>query len=116
MLKFSSKRDALLICLKEEFGSVYPSIRTRCPTHGTVCAQFLASIDAKYEDLQRFWEVPLMATSDTEMKARIRAIASQMEAFQYLYELLLSSIFLRLNNKTVLNQTQKQNNNKTEQN
>ena len=36
-----------------------------------------------------------METSDTEMKARIRGIASQMETFRYLFGLLLSSMILR---------------------
>ena len=95
LIKFSPKRDAMLIRLKEEIGSDAPSIRTLCPTRWTVRAQSLASIIANYKELQQLWEEALMATSDTEMKARIQGISSQMETFRFLFGLLLSEMILR---------------------
>ncbi len=95
LIKFSPKRDAMLTRLKEEIGSDSPSIRTLCPTRWTVRAESLASIVANYSDLQVLWEEALVATSETEMKARIRGIASQMETFRFLFGLLLSEMILR---------------------
>ena len=69
------------ICLKGEFESDSTSIRTLCPIRWTARTQFLASVDANYGDLQWLWEEALIKTSDTEMKARIRGIASQIETF-----------------------------------
>ena len=99
LIKFSPKREAILTRLKEEIGSDAPSIRTLCPTRWTVRAESLASIVAKYKDLQGLWEEALMVTSDTEMKARIRGIASRMGTFQFLFGLLLSEMILRHTDK-----------------
>lgn len=99
LIKFSPKREAILTRLKEEIGSDAPSIRTLCPTRWTVRAESLASIVANYKDLQGLWEEALMVTSDTEMKARIRGIASQMGTFQFLFGLLLSEMILRHTDK-----------------
>lgn len=98
LIKFFPEREALLTHLKE-IGSDAPLIRTLCPTRWTVRAESLASIVANYKDLQGLWEEALMATSDTEMKARIRGIASQMETFQFLFGLLLSEMILRHTDK-----------------
>ena len=99
LIKFSPKRDAMLTRLKEEVESDAPSIRTLCPTRWTVRADSLASIMANYADLRRLWVEALAATSDTDMKARIQGITSQMDTFRFLFGLLLSELILRHTDK-----------------
>ena len=81
--------------LKEEIGSDVPGVRTLCPTRWTVSANSLASIIANYENIQLLWETALHATSDTEMKARINGVESQMQSFKFLFGLILSELILR---------------------
>ncbi len=70
-----------------------------CPTRWTVRGESLASIIANYTELQSLWERALLSTSDTDMKARIRGIESQMEKFRFLFGLLLSEMILRHTDK-----------------
>ena len=95
LIKFSPKREAMLRELKEETGSDAPGVRTLCPTRWTVRAGSLASIVANYDNIQLLWETAVCATSDTEMKARIQGVASQMQTFRFLFCLLLSEMILR---------------------
>lgn len=99
LIKFSPKREAMLCQLKEEIGSDAPLIRTMCPTRWTVRAESLASIMTNYNELQELWKKAQTATSDTEMKARIQGIASQMETFRFMFGLLLSEMILRHTDK-----------------
>lgn len=97
LIKFSPKREAMLRELKEQNGDDdnTPSIRTLCPTRWTVRANSLASIIANYNCIQDLWEKALVSTTDTEMKARIRGVASQMQTFKFFFGLVLSEIILR---------------------
>ena len=89
----------MLTRLKEEIGSDAPLIHTLCQTRWTVRADSLASIMANYADLRRLWVEALAATSDTNMKARIQGITSQMHTFRFLFGLLLSELVLRHTDK-----------------
>lgn len=92
--------------LKEEIGSDAPGVRTMCPTRWTVRANSLASIIANYENIQLLWESAVRSTSDTEMKARIQGVGSQMQTFKYFFCLYLSELILRHTDK--LSQTLQQ--------
>ena len=81
--------------LKEESLDDAPSIRTLCPTRWTVRAESLKSIVANYSNIQSLWEEALECTSQTEMKARIQGVSSQMEAFKFYFSLLLAEMILR---------------------
>ena len=70
-------------------------VRTLCPTRWTVRAQSLASILANYVSIQLLWEPARKATSDTEKKARIQGIASQMQTFKFFFSLSLYELVLR---------------------
>ena len=85
--------------MKEEIGSDSCSIRTFFPTRWTVKADSLAAILANYKELQQLWEETTLTTSDTEMKARIQGISSQMRTFQYFFSLILSEMILRHTDK-----------------
>ena len=45
----------------------------------------LASIPENYSALQLTWDKAKQATKDTEMRARITGVASQMEKFDYFF-------------------------------
>ena len=91
--------------MKEEHGNNVSGVRTLCPTRWTVKAESLASIVANYESIQSLWEVAILATSDTEMKARIRGVASQMQTL-FFFSISLSELILQHTDK--LSQTLQQ--------
>ena len=88
-----------MLCeLKKENGSDAPGVRTLCPTKWTVCAESLASAIANY-DIKLLWETAGHVASDTEMKAAIHGIGSQMQSFKFLFGLVLSEKILRHTDK-----------------
>ena len=95
LVKFSPKREAMLRNIKEEIGSEALGIRTLCPTRWTVRADSLGSIIANYDNLLLLWESSLLGTSNTEMKARIYGIRSQMQTFRFLFGIFLSQMILQ---------------------
>ena len=106
LVKFSPNREALLKELKEESGIDSPGLRSMCPTRWTVRANSLASIISNYARLMELWETARQRTRDTEMKARIQGVASQMQSFKFLFALVLSELILRHTDK--LSQTLQQ--------
>ena len=95
LIEFSPKREAMLREVKEEIGSDAPAVQTLCPTRWTVRTESLASILAKYDNIQVLWVTSLHKTSDTEMKARIQGVARQMQLFKFFFCLILSEMILR---------------------
>ena len=88
-----------MLCeLKKETGSDAPGVRTLCPTKWAVCAESLASTIANY-DIKLLWETAGHVASDTEMKAAIHGIGSQMQSFKFLFGLVLSEKILRHTDK-----------------
>ena len=99
LIKFSPKREAMLRDLKEESEIDAPSIRTLCPTRWTVRAESLASVITNYDNVQVLWEKALCATRNTEIKAQIQGVASQMQTFKFFFSLVLSELILRHTDK-----------------
>ena len=60
-----------------------PGIRVLCPTRWTVRAEALQNILENYEVLHELWIESVDAVTDTEMKARILGVESQMKGFDY---------------------------------
>ena len=106
LIKFSPKREAMLRELKMEIDSDVPSLRTMCPTRWTVRADSLASMIVNYDNIQLLWETAIRATSNTEMKARIQGMKSEMQCFKFLFCVILSEMILRHTDK--LSQTLQQ--------
>ena len=52
---------------------------------GLLGAEALISISENYQALQSTWEAAKQATKDSEMRARITGVASQMERFDYFF-------------------------------
>ena len=99
LIKFSPKREAMLRKLKEEADSNAINVRTLCPTRWTVRAECLGSILVNYDSIQELWETALHETSDTETKARIQGIQSQMKCFKFLFCLVLTEMILQHTDK-----------------
>ena len=85
LIRKSPKRETIFRKLAEEIQVGSPGIRTLCPTRWTVRAEALASISENYQVLQATWDAARQATRDTEMRARIIGVASQMEKFDYFF-------------------------------
>ena len=80
-------------------GSDTPGVRTLCPTRWTVRAESLSSILANYDHILLLWETGVHETSNTEMKARILGVRSQMQSFNFLFCIVLSDMILRHTDK-----------------
>ena len=75
--------------------SVTPGIRSLCPTRWTVRADSLSAIISNYSILQSTWDNALHVARDTESKARIHGVSSQMTTFDYYFGTLLGELVLR---------------------
>ena len=104
LVKKSPKRDSKLKNIKtaaeidEEDSTVKKkvTITLLCPTRWTVRAKSLSSIIENFEELKSLWEWSLENCSDTEMKARIRGVDTNMTTFNYIYGAFLGKLILGL--------------------
>ena len=95
LLKFSPRRQGIFKSVKENFpSSSSVGIRVLCPTRWTVRAHALKSIISNYKVLQSTWEEATTVTQDTEAKARIQGVSTQMRKFEFLYGTLLGELVL----------------------
>ena len=88
MIKKSPARYRCFEKIKSELAPDTPGVRVLCPTRWTVRAEALQSILNNYAVLQELWVESLDKVKDSEMKARILGVASQMKTFSYLLEFL----------------------------
>lgn len=95
LLKFSPRRDGIFHKLKEELSPHVPGLRKLCPTRWTVRATPLESIRVNYQTLEAMWEEPLTVVCESEVKARINAVAAIMNSFKFLFGLLLAERILK---------------------
>ena len=99
LIKLSPRRDAIFQELQadnalfSESSSV--SIKLLCPTRWTVRADSLFGIIENYTVLLSTWEEAIDAARDTESKARIHGVSSQMNTFNFLFGIFLAEIVLR---------------------
>ena len=85
LIKKSPKREVIFKKFADDIKAGSPGIRTLCPTRWTVRAEALTSISENYQALQSTWEAAKQATKDSEMRARITGVASQIEGFDYFF-------------------------------
>ena len=99
LIKFSPRRDAIFKKLKSDNESMFESktmgIRVLCPTRWTVRADSLFSIIENYTVLHNTWDEALEISRDTETKARILGVQSQMVKFDFLFGVVLGEMILR---------------------
>ena len=96
LIKYSPRREAIFRAFKDNSpADTSPGIRVLCPTRWTVRADSLSSISSNYDTLQSTWEEAITVTQDSETKARIQGVSSQMTMFNYFYGCLLGELILR---------------------
>ncbi len=95
LVKFSPRRDNLFNKLKNEMSPGNPGIRVLCPTRWTVRAESMDSIVRNYSVLQELWDEAVSLVHDSEVIARIRGVASQMQLFDFFFGLVLGENLLR---------------------
>ena len=66
-----------------ESATLSPGIRVLCPTRWTVRANALQSIVNNYLVLLQVWDYSLEYVRDTEMRARIQGVASEMDSLTF---------------------------------
>ena len=97
LLKYSSKRDAIVDKIKKEIAPGMPGFRALCPTRWTVRGDSFESIIDNYDVLRQTWEESLEEGKlDTGVKARIIGISSQMETFDFYFGVKVSKLILQM--------------------
>jgi hypothetical protein len=96
LIKYSPRREGIFNKVKDSLpASGGPGIRVLCPTRWTVRVEALSSITNNFEVLQSTWEEAVEVVKDTETKARIHGVSSQMNTFDYLFGNLLGQMILK---------------------
>ena len=95
LIKKSPRRNRCFDKIKAEMAPDTAGVRMLCPTRWTVRADALQSILNNYEVLQELWIESHDFVKDTEMKARICGVESQMKTFNFLFGLVLGDLILR---------------------
>ena len=99
-MRYSAKKKAMLLHLKQELSPSSPSLRPLCPTRWTVQAESLSSVIANYEVLQELLEEIIEEYQGiTEATSSARGILSTMEKFSFLFGLVVSEHFFRITDK-----------------
>ena len=88
LIKFSPRHDEVFKKFKAESDSNLENktmgIQVLCPTCWAIHADFLFSIIENYSVLHNTWDEALHISRDTEAKAQIQAVQSQMIKFDFL--------------------------------
>ena len=75
----------MFLKLRSELFPDSPGFRVLCPTRWTIRADSLRSVLDNYTALQHLWDKCLETRLDTEVKARVIGVKSQMETFCYYF-------------------------------
>ena len=99
LLQYSPKRSHLFKHLQEEISPDTPGIRVLCPTRWTVRHETIQSIMSNYEAFLVFWEEILEDHIDSETRARVHCLNSQMKTFHFYFGLkLLHTVLVHADN------------------
>ena len=69
----------------DEIKAGSPRIRMLCPTRWTVRAETLELISENYHALQLTWDAAKEVANDSELRAHITGLATQMEKFDFFF-------------------------------
>ena len=98
LIKYSPRREEIFKNLKTAYDHtiqhITPGIRVLCPTRWTIYADALTSILENYQILQTAWEQATEVSMDTEIKARILGVSTQMSKFDFLFGIVLGQLIL----------------------
>ena len=102
LLQYSPKRSALFKDLKAEISPDTVGFRILCPTRWTVRNETFNSILQNYStllELLELWEAILDDKPDSEVRAKVNGIDSQMKTFQFYFGVcLLHSVLSQTDN------------------
>ena len=98
LIKKSPQREAHFLHLKETLCPGTPAVHVLCPTRWTIRAESLQSVIDNYTALLKTWQESLQATKDTEMRARIIGVSSQMNTFPFFGVMLGQLLFSHSDN------------------
>lgn len=85
LLQYSPKRLALFQDIKADISPTTVGFRVLCPTRWTVRNETFKSIIKNYEVLIELWDTILNDNPDSETRARVNGVASQMKTFDYFF-------------------------------
>ena len=98
LIKYSPRCEEIFKSLKSVYDHttqhISPGIRVVCPTRWTVNADALTSILENYQVLQTTWDQATEVSTDTEIKARILGVSTQMGKFDFLFGVVLGQLIL----------------------
>ena len=95
VVKFLPKRNAIFDKLKEELSPDTPGFRVLCPTHWTVRAKSLQSLQDNCSVLQKLWEFVLDGNTHPDVRTRVIGVRAQMESFEYFFDISVAELVLR---------------------
>ena len=95
LLQYSPKRMSLFKDVKAETSPDAAGFRILCPTRWTVRNETFRSIIDNYSSLMEVWEEILSGRVDSEVRARVNGVASQMNTFEFFLGVHLLYIILR---------------------
>ena len=95
LIKFSPKRQGILEELKNQIQLETPGLKVLCPTRWTIRAESLRRVLDNYTPLQTEWDTCLEGRLDSETRARIIGVKSQMQSFDYFFALNLGEMIFR---------------------
>ncbi|KAJ8040279.1 Zinc finger MYM-type protein 1 [Holothuria leucospilota] len=95
LIKFSPKRQGILEELKNQIQLETPGLKVLCPTRWTIRAESLRRVLDNYTPLQTEWETCLEGKLDSETRARIIGVKSQMQSFDYFFAVNLGEMIFR---------------------
>ena len=95
LVKKSPKRDSVFEKLKSEWAPDCTGFRVLCPTRWAVRAISMEIILNNYEVLLFLRKESLAGRLDSDMRARILGVQAQMMTFDFLFGVLIGSVFLR---------------------
>ena len=99
LLQYSPKRSALFKDLKAEISPDTVGFRILCPTRWTVRNETFNNILQNYSALLELWEAILDDKPDSEVRAKVNGIDSQMKTFQFYFGVcLLHSVLSQTDN------------------
>lgn len=95
LLQYSPKRAALFQSIKADMSPDTMGFRVLCPTLWTVRNETFNSIIKNYEIMLELWDTILTESPDSETRARVNGVASQMKTFDYFFGACLLHSILR---------------------
>ena len=95
LIKFSPKHNNMFDILKEELAPETCWFRVLCPTRWTVRSVSLNSVVTNYDVLLQLWEDCLETRLQSDIRARIIWVQSQMETYEYLHGVMLGLLILK---------------------